>query len=414
MVFKIETIAIITFTDNGEKIADKLKSEFDCTGKNDKVKLNKDKLDKDKFDKDKFDKVKEAKKSDKDKFYLSLNATFKVDIFNDRKNNSKMMGDIFSNYDYIIFVSAVGIAVRFISPHVSDKLKDPGVVVVDDRENFAISLLSGHLGGANELSKKVASVIGAMPVVTTATDVNKKTSIDLIMKRLNARLILEDGKSDTTYKFSSEDIRYIIKFINSALISEKKHVYIINDGYKIDTRGMIEIGKDEVEEIIKDKTYENYLVIVSNQASVHKVDSSGFKNIIHVYPRDVVVGIGCRRDTSIADLKNALAEILSSNDLAFESIGLFTSINIKSDEKAIIELSEEIGVGFKTYPKEELQKFDRLFKGSDFVREKVGVSSVSGASCFAASDKGMICNPTKFKGIVLALGICDTIERKDL
>lgn len=385
MVFKIETIAIITFTDNGEKIADKLKREFDCTGENNKAKSD-----------------------------LSLNATFKVDIFNDRKNNSKMMGYIFSNYDYIIFVSAVGIAVRFISPNVSDKLKDPGVVVVDDGENFAISLLSGHLGGANALSKKVASVIGAMPVITTATDVNKKTSIDLIMKDLNARLILEEGKLDDTYKLSDIDIRYIIKLVNSAIISGKKRVYVINDGYKIDTRGMIEIDRGELEDIIEDKTCENYLVVVSNRASVHRIDSSGFKNIVHVYPRDVVVGIGCRRDTSIADLKKAIAEMLCSNDIAFESIGLFTSIDIKSDEKAIIELSEEIGVSFRTYSKEELQKFDGLFKGSDFVREKVGVSSVSGASCYAASDKGMICDPKKFKGIVLALGICDTIERKDL
>ncbi|MBI5234425.1 MAG: hypothetical protein HY880_08735, partial [Deltaproteobacteria bacterium] len=118
----------------------------------------------------------------------------------------------FKDSNGIVFVSAVGIAVRIIAPLLRSKATDPAIVVMDETGRFAISLVSGHLGGANELTKKLARIAGARPVITTATDLYSLPSIEAIAKKFN--LAIEDMKR--------------IKHVNSAIINNKK--VFVNDG----------------------------------------------------------------------------------------------------------------------------------------------------------------------------------------
>ena len=100
------------------------------------------------------------------------------------ENLSELVGTIFNQYDGLVFIMATGIVVRVVAPHVKDKRSDPAVVVMDDAGIHAISLLAGHIGGANELTEKVAVAVGARPVITTATDVAHLAAPDVLAVKM--------------------------------------------------------------------------------------------------------------------------------------------------------------------------------------------------------------------------------------
>ena len=131
---------------------------------------------------------------------------YKTDGLETFNNVSSLVRDIFKKYNAIVFVGACGIAVRSIAPCVKDKAKDPAVVVVDEKGNFAIPILSGHIGGANDLSEKIATLTSGVAVITTATDINKKFSVDTFAVRNNLHI------GDTK----------LIKEISSRILNDKK------------------------------------------------------------------------------------------------------------------------------------------------------------------------------------------------
>ena len=131
---------------------------------------------------------------------------YKTDGLETFNNVSSLVRDIFKKYNAIVFVGACGIAVRSIAPYVKDKAKDPAVVVVDEKGNFAIPILSGHIGGANDLAEKIAALTSGVAVITTATDINKKFSVDTFTVRNNLHI------GDTK----------LIKEISSRILNDKK------------------------------------------------------------------------------------------------------------------------------------------------------------------------------------------------
>ena len=141
------------------------------------------------------------------------------------KNIKSTVKEIFDKYDCIIAIMASGIIIRSIAPYVNSKLSDPAVILIDDHGNFVISLLSGHIGGANDLTTKIASIINSTPVITTSTDVNNKIGVDSIAKRYYCHI-----------KYPKN-----IQYINKALVDNKivdlylpyKYSYIITDNIKI-------------------------------------------------------------------------------------------------------------------------------------------------------------------------------------
>ena len=142
---------------------------------------------------------------------LDMDSTIiRTDLYH--KNVKKYFPLLFSEYDAIIAIMASGILIRSIAPLVESKISDPAVINIDDNANFVISTLSGHLGGANKLTQKIADLIGATPVITTSTDVNNKLGIDVIAKDL----------------FLSIDNTKEILFFNKAILENRPIVFAVS------------------------------------------------------------------------------------------------------------------------------------------------------------------------------------------
>ena len=136
-----------------------------------------------------------------DAFFIKKDNDYKNEqIIVVNKSLKEFVSEIFDKYDYLIFIMATGIVVRTIAPLVVSKFSDPAILVMDEKGHNIISLLSGHMGGANEMTLYISNLINSNPVITTATDVNKKSSLDMIAKSLNAHI---DNFRDNVLKVNS-------------------------------------------------------------------------------------------------------------------------------------------------------------------------------------------------------------------
>ncbi len=261
---------------------------------------------------------------------------------------------LFKKYDALVFIMASGIVVRSIAPWIKSKTNDPAVVVIDDRGQHVISLLSGHLGGANALTLKIAEAIKAHPVITTASDVNQLPSVDMLAKE--HALIIDSMKDATTI---------------TALIVNGENV-ILDDPYHILPNDILPIKQGE----------KSGSVIVSNHLLINTN-----KPFVKLIPQNIVLGIGCKKDTGSISLWEFIIENLKELNIDLQSIKAIASIDVKSDEKAILDAALRLECNTTFYSAEQLQEVDHLFKGSDFVKSTVGVGSVSTTAAYTAGNK---------------------------
>lgn len=285
----------------------------------------------------------------------------------------------FKNVEAIVFVSATGIAVRSISPFVRSKLSDPAVIVVDDAGRFAISLLSGHVGGANKLTEKISSILGSTAVITTATDVNGRLAIDEWAVKNN--LAIRDIKP--------------AKDIAMALLRDEK--------IKTASNVQIEVLNEQIV-LVDDKEARAGDMGINISWKEEKL----FKNELKLIPKCLTLGIGCKRGKSKDDIKALVEKVINENGICKESIKNIASIDLKKDEVGLIELADELNVPFVTYGANELLKVQGQFPKSDFVKEIVGVDNVCQRAAKLCSKHGMIAvEKTSLNGVTLSIGIED-------
>ena len=186
-----------------------------------------------------------------DAFFIKKDNDYKNEqIIVVNKSLKEFVSEIFDKYDYLIFIMATGIVVRTIAPLVVSKFSDPAILVMDEKGHNIISLLSGHMGGANEMTLYISNLINSNPVITTATDVNKKSSLDMIAKSLNAHI---DNFRDNVLK------------VNSMIVNnEEVHIYI-DGNYKINHQGFTLY--DDKTDLDKVKS----LVVVTNKKDINKM-----------------------------------------------------------------------------------------------------------------------------------------------
>lgn len=303
-------------------------------------------------------------------------------IFLVEKKVSELVGDLFGKYQSILFIMATGIVVRTIAPYIVNKFSDPAVLVSDEKGRNVISLLSGHMGGANELTNNISNLIDANPVITTATDVNQKSSLDMISKGLNAYI---------------DDFRENVKDVNAMLVNNGQVGIYIDGDYKVDTRGF-----DALDNLNETHNLEK-VVIITNKNNLENIDFNNDK-YIKVVPKDIVIGIGCRRNTESELLENSLKDFLNKKNIDIKSISEIGSIDVKKDEKAIIDLSVSLDVPFKTLSAEDISKVDYLFDKSEFVKKNVGVYCVAEPVAHILSHGNLIIEKHKYKGITFSIG----------
>ena len=334
--------------------------------------------------------IKESMKS-VDVFFIKKDTDYKNDeVIVVNQGLKEFISQIFDKYDYLVFIMATGIVVRTIAPLIISKFSDPAILVMDEKGNNIISLLSGHMGGANEMTLYMSDLINSHPVITTATDVNKKSSLDMIAKKLNGHI---------------DDFRDNVLKINSMLVNnEEVHLYI-DGNYKINHNGFTLY--DEKTDLDKVRN----LVIVTNKKDINKILNKNIENlnekIIKVTPKDIVIGVGCKKNTDSNHMKNSLIKFLAEYNIDINAVKEIGSIEIKKDEKAIIDLAKFLDVKFKIFSVEEISKVDHLYEKSDWVKKNVGVYSVSDPVAHLLSEGRVIINKQKYDGITFSIGRID-------
>ena len=284
-------------------------------------------------------------------------------------------GYLFENYRTILYIMATGIVVRDIGPYLKQKSVDPAVLVMDGKGEFVISLLSGHLGGANEKALKLAEKIGAQPVITTMSDLVGKTAVDIIAMKLDCVIGSFESAKDVTADIINDDI-----------------VSITGD-YEINGQNLpnnIIIGDHE-------KSKSRILISNKRNADLDECDAL-------LIPRNIVIGVGCRRDTSLEKIDTFIREEMERNNLSMKSIKRISSIDLKANEKSLQDFSDKQKIDFVTYPSEELVKYEDRFPSSEFVKKITGVGSVSETSGYVGSNFGKkISGKTAKDGMTLSI-----------
>lgn len=298
--------------------------------------------------------------------------------------------DAFNRYSALIVVGATGITVRAIAPLIGDKMTDPAVVVIDELGQHVISLLSGHVGGANALTRYLAGVLGADPVITTATDVNQMAALDMLALQLDAAM---------------QDFRHAVKVVNHLLVSDGKvglwwDESLHEERSRCDVRGFIAVESLEALPAL------DALVCVTLRDTLPGPLSAGLPlPTFKLVPKRVVAGIGCRRATPLQTLDPLLSQQLAENHfdpLALRAIG---SVVIKGDEPALLQLAQRRRVPFELFSVDELSLHEHRFPASEFVRRTVGVGSVSQPVAWMMSGGRLVGNTLRQQGVTITLGV---------
>ena len=252
--------------------------------------------------------------------------------------------------DALVFVGAAGIAVRAVAPHVRDKFTDPAVVSVDEEGRFAVPLLSGHVGGANELALRVAELTGGQAAVSTATDVNGLFAVDVWAK--GNGLVITD--------------RALAKEVSAALLEGKAVGFASDWGHPCPaglTQGPAEIG-----------------VWVTARTG-----AGPFSRTLRLAPKGLILGVGCRRGTERAAIEEAAAEALAGYEPL--AVAAVATIDLKKDEPGLLAFCAARGLPLLTFSAGELSAVAGDFTPSDFVKGVTGVDNVCERAAAAAGGR---------------------------
>lgn len=278
----------------------------------------------------------------------------------------------FHTENVLIFISACGIAVRSIAPFIKSKTTDPCVLVIDELGQFVISLLSGHIGGGNEMTRSVASAIGATPIISTATDLNNTFAVDVFAKK--------NGLTISDMKLAKEI---------SACLLDKKPVGIA---------GTIPFGP-----LPSGLTKDTCEIGISISAFFK---NAPFPSTLHLIPRQVVLGIGCKKGIAPHNLSCFVKDILEQQGIFQNAVAAITSIDLKKEEPAIVQLAEQFSVPYVTYDAQTLLNVSGNFSSSVFVQSVTGVDNVCERSSLAYSKADTLLLPkTARNGMTIAISL---------
>lgn len=277
-------------------------------------------------------------------------------------------GERFRQSDVLIFVGACGIAVRKIAPYVRDKRTDPAVLCVDELGTFVISLLSGHIGGANDLTHQVAAALGATPVVTTATDIHRKFSVDAWA----ARKGLVIGDMGLAKKISARILEAEVPL---------KSDFPVTGGYP---GGVVAGDGGDLGICISFRT------------------EDPFDETLHLIPRCLHLGIGCRRGTPEEAIRQTVTRVLEQNGIDPRAVKAVASIDLKAQEPGLLQYCEGLGIVPAFYGAEQLRQVPGAFTPSPFVQSVTGVDNVCERAALLGADR-LIIKKTAMGGVTVAV-----------
>ncbi len=284
-------------------------------------------------------------------------------------------GRAFSRYDGLIFICAVGIAIRAIAPHLRGKHLDPAVVALDEKGRYCISLLSGHLGGANSLAVEAAAILGAEPVITTATDIHGFKCIEDVAARFGLEI---------------DDIKKI-KLINSALLSGGPVAFVDTDRKRLkEIRAFLSgSGIFRFASRISNRHLAKAYAVISAREHV-KLPVRVLAKVMLLRPKELVAGIGCGKGVAEKEVFAAIGKVLKEAGLSLKSIRNLATIDIKRREKGLMRFASKAGIEIDFFTAEELNRVAK-YKGSRFVQERTGALAVAAPAAILSSGAKRLC-----------------------
>ena len=283
--------------------------------------------------------------------------------------------ELFKNSNALICLFSLGAVIRLIAPHLKDKKTDPAVIVIDDKTNFVISVLSGHIGGANELTQEISEKLNALPVITTAADVNKTIAVDLVGREFGWKI---DDETTVTkisaHMVNAEPIGVFQQTGNKKWYKElPKNVTIYNS----------------LEELKKSNS-KAYLII-----SDTIIDNELAQESVIYRPQSLVIGIGLHWDTTKDTIKDGIEHCLKKFNLSSKCIAKLVSIKKPEDVQGLIDLGEEMKIPVEYVNREELAEIITP-NPSSTVKAFEGTASVSEAAAIKVSNGELIVEKQKF------------------
>ena len=304
----------------------------------------------------------------------ALQGDWELTLHRPRGGERSIVEDLFSSVDALIFVGACGIAVRAIAPFVRSKTTDPAVIVTDERGIHVISLLSGHIGGANELTRYIAAAIGGVPVITTATDVSRRFAADEWAARNNLAISSMKAAKDFAVEILRRDLPLHCDFPVQGALPGGLYLYAeasaSDCGLAISCRNI-----------------------------------APFERTLALIPRILHLGVGCKRNTPAENIHRAVQAVLEGANLSPRALKSVASIDIKRDEAGLLEYCASANLPLTFYSAEELRSLPGSFTTSDFVQNTVGVDNVCERAAMRSAGEGAtrIVDKTCLDGVTVAI-----------
>ena len=354
---------------------------------------------------------------------------------------SEWVRDAFDSADALIYVGAVGICVRTIAPYIKSKTRDPAIIVIDETGRYVIPVLSGHLGGANDLARRIARLTGAEPVITTATDLAHAFSVDA-WARIQGCVVENPGriKYVSSKILSGDDIVIVSDFPISGEVPEHVIVRVFRDA---ESRNACIRGRnccpgmygsiEELDEITAcEKEDSDAASGKADDSVVHEgIDEHDERSaceaedadaaltichrdtvnvqILRIVPRIVCAGVGCRRGIPARNIENAIRTAFEEACISENALCGVFSIDIKANEEGLREFCESRRLPFVTFSAEDLMSVTGTFTQSAFVKEITGVDNVCERSAVlgAGSDceDSLIFRKHVYDGVTVALAV---------
>jgi len=297
-----------------------------------------------------------------------------------------LLAEIYPSYEGFVFLMATGIVVRMIADYIKDKRSDPAVVVMDITARFAISLVSGHLGGANALARRLAEITGATPVVTTGTDVNETIAPDVIAMEIGGEV--EDFEA--------------MKKVSAALV----------DG---DTTGVVDLTgvnapslagslKSNVKilpslDALRESRVTAAIVITNRLLEMRDFGRA----VVILRPKNLVVGVGCNRGTSAEEITSAIEAVLREHALSIKSLKGLASVDAKRDETGLLDAATRLGLTLTFCEKATLNAVPDVPNPSEAPMKFVGVQGVAEPAALHVSGGRLIVEKVKSGNVTVAV-----------
>lgn len=287
--------------------------------------------------------------------------------------------DVFHDVDLIIFIGATGIAVRMIAPCIKDKYSDPAVLVIDESGRFVISLLSGHLGGANQYAQEIGELLGSVPVITTASEQYGLLAPDLFAQR--EKLTIQNRNHAK---------------IAASFLNEKRNILILNQtGYEYPHPQEYQLISNYEENEGKEPC-----ICITYKRLDHQA------KICYLVPKVLSLGIGCRKGTTCEHIRESVKEVFEKEGLFIEAVKSIGTIDLKKEEEGLLQYGEEMGLPIRYYSSQELMGVLGEFSRSSFVESITGVDNVCERAAVKQWDNGvLIVKKQSMSGVTVAVAI---------